>query len=178
MDTNQRLMRLERQNRRLWAGMWTLSVVVGLLIFGAAYQPPEVPEVIQARKFEVLNDEGKVVWRADNSKWGGYAEALRPNGQTKCWWSGASPGDAGGMSMVWGGDDNEFRCVASTWDNGAFLGCIHGVDGKPNHQDGFAAQLDRRRGVRVSVHHDGTEAWNVGEDKGLRGLPVTPQEKP
>lgn len=176
-NQDERIERLEKQNRRLWSCMFLMLVAVCLFVFVAAYQP-EPPDVIQASRFEIVNEDGNVVWRASSSKTGGYAEALRSNGRTKCWWGGASPGDGGGMNMVWGGEDNEFRWVASTWNDGAFTGCIHGIDGKPGHQDGFTAQLDRRRGVRVSIQHDNNEVWKAGESKGLRALPVPTDGSP
>ena len=61
MSTDTRIESLETQVRtlkRMLFGVFGLVVVGGLL---AATTLQSVPDVIQAKKFEVVNDEGKVV---------------------------------------------------------------------------------------------------------------------
>ena len=80
MTVEQRLERLERQNGRL---KWTFAVLVGLAAVGcvmglkgqseqplAAPVPRDVPEVIQAQRFEVIGPNGTAIVQLDATKEG------------------------------------------------------------------------------------------------------------
>ena len=61
MTTEQRLKRLERQNGRLRRGMIGMAVAgLSLLVMGQAL-PPKVHDVVRAKKFEVVRDDGRVM---------------------------------------------------------------------------------------------------------------------
>ena len=66
--TEQRLEALEQQVRgqRRWNRALGAVIVVGGLL--AATSSPSVPEVVQAKKFEVVNDQGKVIVRMNAVK--------------------------------------------------------------------------------------------------------------
>jgi len=69
MNIKQRLARVERQNR-IFKGLFTLAgVAVAALIFYGATKP--IPDVIQARKFEVVNEAGRAVVRIKSWELGG-----------------------------------------------------------------------------------------------------------
>ena len=71
MSTDTRIESLETQVRtlkRMLFGVFGLVVVGGLL---AATSLQSVPDFIQAKKFEVVNDEGKVIVELSNLKGGG-----------------------------------------------------------------------------------------------------------
>ena len=63
MTTEQRLERLERQNGRLKRGMIGMMVAgLSLLVMGQAL-PPKVHDVVKAKRFEVVGNDGRVmVW--------------------------------------------------------------------------------------------------------------------
>ena len=66
--TEQRMEALEQQVRgqRRWNRALGAVIVVGGLL--AATSSPSVPEVVQAKKFEVVNDQGKVIVRMNAVK--------------------------------------------------------------------------------------------------------------
>ena len=69
--TEERMETLEKQVRRQrrWNIALGVMVVVGGLMAAKGVQ--EVPDVIQAKKFEVVNDEGKVIVELSNVQGGG-----------------------------------------------------------------------------------------------------------
>ncbi len=61
MTTEQRLERLERQNGRLKRGMIGMVVAgLSLLVMGQTL-PPKVHDVVKAKKFEVVRDDGRTM---------------------------------------------------------------------------------------------------------------------
>jgi hypothetical protein len=76
MSTNTRIESLEHQVRtlkRMLLGVFGLVVVGGLL---AATTLQSVPDVLRAKKFEVVNDEGKVIVRLSNLEGGGVDNGM------------------------------------------------------------------------------------------------------
>ncbi len=61
MTTEQRLERLERQNGRLKRGMIGMAVAgLSLLVMGQVL-PPKVHDVVRAKKFEVVGNDGRTM---------------------------------------------------------------------------------------------------------------------
>ena len=68
MTTEQRLERLERQNRRLKRGMIGMAVVgLSLLVMGQTL-PPKVHDVVKAKEFEVVSDGGRTMLTLGSSR--------------------------------------------------------------------------------------------------------------
>lgn len=72
MTTEERLGRLERQNRRMKKGLIALSLALAsTLIMGQAIRS-EIPNVIRARKFEVVNGRGRTMVELGSTRIFGY----------------------------------------------------------------------------------------------------------
>ena len=69
LEENVRTLQKQVRRQRRWNIGLGLMVVVGGLM--AAKGATEAPDVIQAKKFEVVNDEGKTLVRIDGRKFGG-----------------------------------------------------------------------------------------------------------
>ena len=81
MTTDQRVERLEFQNRRLKRGMQGIVVVgFSLLILGQAL-PPKVHDVVKARRFQVVRYDGELTVDIKTGERGtGIIETYRPKG--------------------------------------------------------------------------------------------------
>ena len=59
MDIEQRFERLERENRRLkLAGAAVVAVLLAVALVGAV-MPQEIPEIVEARQFRVIDENGE-----------------------------------------------------------------------------------------------------------------------
>jgi hypothetical protein len=86
MTVEQRLTRLERQNRTLKLGLAGLIVAAGTaLLMGQAAPPPAthpaVPDVVRARRFEVVNEAGVPVVTLMGWEHGGWIETRDNRGR-------------------------------------------------------------------------------------------------
>ncbi len=72
MTTQQRLDRLERQNGRLKRGMIGMAVaVLSLLVMGQTL-PPKVHDVVRAKKFWVIGNDGRTMVRIGSDRRSGW----------------------------------------------------------------------------------------------------------
>ncbi len=60
LSVEQRLRRVERENRRIKLGMLAVMLVTGSLFLLGQSRPARVPELIKAQKFQVVDREGRV----------------------------------------------------------------------------------------------------------------------
>ena len=78
MTIEERFERLERTNRRY---RWGITLVIfAAMIVGAAAAGDDVPDVIRARKFEVVNEDGKSVVVMQSWKLGGWVHVTGNKG--------------------------------------------------------------------------------------------------
>jgi hypothetical protein len=63
MDIEQRFAHLERSNRRLRTGLLSLTIAITTVLIVGLAKPEKVPDVIQAKEFQVVNDKGKILVR-------------------------------------------------------------------------------------------------------------------
>ena len=89
MQNEERIAVLELQYRtmkRIVLGVaWVISLnfaICSLIIVGYFVSTTNVPDVIQTKKFEVLNDEGKTVVALATTKDGGVLRILNKDGKT------------------------------------------------------------------------------------------------
>jgi hypothetical protein len=80
MTTEQRVERLERTNRRYRWGI--VIVIFAAMIVGAAGAGDDVPDVIRARKFEVVNEEGTTLVALSGDEDGGTVTTSSAKGTT------------------------------------------------------------------------------------------------
>jgi hypothetical protein len=58
MDIEQRFAHLERSNRRLRTGLLSLTIAITTVLIVGQAKPEMVPDVIQAKEFQVVGDNG------------------------------------------------------------------------------------------------------------------------
>jgi hypothetical protein len=63
MNIEQRFAHLERSNRRLRTGLLSLTIAITTVLIVGQAKPEKVPDVIQAKEFQVVNDKGKKLVR-------------------------------------------------------------------------------------------------------------------
>lgn len=81
MDIEQRLLRLERQNRRLkWCLTGLVLLAVASVLIGQV-APAKVPKVVQANRFEVIGDNGKPLVVLKSRFGFGTIQCLGPQGR-------------------------------------------------------------------------------------------------
>jgi len=85
MDLETRVEKLERQNRRLKAVFCALGLLVGAGLLVGQVAPEKIPDVIKARRFEVIPKEGPAAGRSvvvlGASKLGGHIAAKNRDGE-------------------------------------------------------------------------------------------------
>lgn len=96
MNVESRLLALEKANRRY---RQLLTFVIGLLgVFGImAFRTKEIPDTIQARNFEVVNDQNKVLARIGSLDGSGHISTFAPDGQKQI---DLLPNNIGGGALV------------------------------------------------------------------------------
>lgn len=114
-----RLAVLERQMRRwkIVAAVFA-AAIVGRYIIGAGPTPtappakpatqaasaPAVPETVQAKRFEVVDDSGRVLARIEGTETGGHILFFNSSGKTVA--EGGTTGDGGSQFAVYDDADN------------------------------------------------------------------------
>ena len=89
----QRLNRLERQNKSMRCVLGAFGLLLAASLLWGASKP--IPEIIQARRFEVINDQGKPAVALYHWNGGGGVMAVRdPEGKSKGTFAVAKEGDA------------------------------------------------------------------------------------
>ncbi len=81
MTTEERLERLERQNRRMKNGFTLLALVLASAVIMGQALSARVPNVIRAKKFEVVNDKDKTMVELGSTRLFGYVFVSNRNGQ-------------------------------------------------------------------------------------------------
>ncbi len=127
MSIEQRLERLERQNRWLKGGLASLVVVLAAgVLFGFASQQ-EIPDLIKARQFQVVSEDGLVLVKLEGTlgRVGlrGTVETLNGKGQelvrllaTKDGGGAVWTLNAEGQSLVLLGADPDGRGAVAVFD--------------------------------------------------------------
>ena len=118
---------LRNQIRTLKRVLYTLcgaGVLGGLL---AATNPNSVPDVIQAKKFEVVNDEGKVVASLFADADGGRLSVLNKDQKIV---AGIYATAVGGLLGVYNKDGKPVAGLSATTEQGGLLSILN-KDGKP-----------------------------------------------
>ena len=93
MTIEERVEKLELQNRRLRRALTAVLLAgAALAAMGAAYG--DVPEVVRARRFEVVGADGQGVAHLGQTMSGGYVQILDPRGKTAAQLSSNSTGGA------------------------------------------------------------------------------------
>jgi len=82
MDIEQRLNRLERQNRRMKKGMIGMVVAGFSLLVMAQASPPKIHDLIRAKKIEVVADNGRRVISLKSWVLGGWIETYNKKGNS------------------------------------------------------------------------------------------------
>ena len=113
MTIEERIERVEKQNRRLKGAMTALCVVaVGAIVAGQA-TPEGVPDVIRAKRFEVVNEQGRAGVVLANSEHGGRVEVQNHCGKTV---STMSATEAGGLVSACDAEGKRsIRLGATVW---------------------------------------------------------------
>jgi len=125
MDIEQRLNRLERQNKRLKKGMIGMVVAGFSLLVMAQASPPKIHDLIRAKKIEVVSDNGRKVILLESWKLGGWIQTYNKKGKP-------------------------LFTVAAT-DNGNGLISIYNSKGKPSVSIATAGGGQRRRNYHLQL---------------------------
>ncbi len=128
MNIEQRLDRLERQNRRLKGGLGLLllTVVVGLLLGFAGQE--KVPDVVKAKAFHVVTDDGKVLLKLEDTLGLGIAGTLTAmNGKGQILVRLAATTGGEGAVVTMNGKGQELVSLMATTDG---EGMVTTLDGK------------------------------------------------
>jgi hypothetical protein len=72
MTTEERLKRLERQNRRMKKGFALAILALASTVIMGQVLRPKIPRVIRARKFEVVNDKNMTMAELGSTRLFGY----------------------------------------------------------------------------------------------------------
>ena len=159
MQNEERINGLENQVRTLKRIVYGFGclLVIGIVIGATSLQ--NVPEVIQAKNFEVVNDEGQKLVRLTSSRLGGYVQTLSKEGQElvriTCT-TGSGGGIAGGYiatknkegrtRVTLGINNNGDGCV-ETWNReGIELVRLSG-----NDYGGYVATLNKENEALVKI---------------------------
>lgn len=91
-----RLQALEKANRRYKQILFSVAVVTATLAFMAFNNKKPAPDLIQAKTFEVVNDQGKVLVRMNTLDGSGRVTTFNPSGEKQL---DLLPNKAGGGSF-------------------------------------------------------------------------------
>ena len=72
MTTEERLGRLERQNRRMKKGFALVIIALASTVIMGQVLRPKIPHIIRARKFEVVNDKDMTMVELGSTQLFGY----------------------------------------------------------------------------------------------------------
>ena len=115
----QRIVRLERQNRRM---KWLVASITVLAATGAIIGQtarPHVPDVIQARSFEVVNEKGTKLITLGSYRHGGLVVTRTHEGGKLCVMAGNGRGD--GTITTYGGEVQRGVVLLTGDENGGFV---------------------------------------------------------
>jgi len=122
MNVEQRVLKLERQNRRLRLTLSVLCAVgVGALVMGQTTKPT-VPDVIRAKRFEAVDDKGRSLAVIEALTHGGIIETRGPGGLEPMFLVSANTeGDC--VVVTHNGDGKQLVELTSTGSGGALVTC-------------------------------------------------------
>lgn len=81
MTIEERLRRLERQNRRMKKGLALVIIALARTVIMGQALRPKIPRVIRARKFEVVNDKDMTMVELGSTRLFGYLFISNRKGQ-------------------------------------------------------------------------------------------------
>ncbi len=120
-----RLIALENENRRYRRLLFSLVGIIGLTAIFAFTRTKAVPETLQAKNFEVVNDQSKVLVRLTTLDGSGRVSTFNPSGQKQV---DLIPNNAGGGSLlVYDGKGNLNARITYTEGGGGSLGVYNGT---------------------------------------------------
>ncbi len=130
MTTEERLDQLERQNRSLRRAMTGMTILILSLAILGASSPGNVPDVVEARAFHVVDGEGKVFAKLEGStgeETGVVGSLVTLNKEGRRLVQITSNTYGAGMVVTLDGDGHELVQVAATAEG---KGAITTRDGK------------------------------------------------
>ena len=140
MNIEQRFAHLERSNRRLRTGLVTLTIAITTVLIVGQAKPEKVPDVIEAKEFQVVDDNGKALVRISAPLGWGAVSTLNGKGQVLV-----------GLSMSGSGKG----VVTTTNGKGKKLVELGGWKDDEPHKGG---------GVVVTLSGDGRVTGTLGTD--------------
>ena len=127
MDIEQRLNRLERQNRRMKKGMIGMVVAGFSLLVMAQASPPKIHDLIRAKKIEVVSDNGRRVILLESWKLGGRISTNNKKGKTLFTVSATDNGN--GLIATYSSKGKKLVSITSTRGNNGAI-ATHNSKGK------------------------------------------------
>ena len=149
-DIEARVARLERANRR-YRGMLVALLVAAGAIATTAYDN-SIPDVVRARRFEVIDTSGAILFEASSDADGGRAVVRRRGGGGGMLFTNNAGGALGLLSP-----DGKVPVRAGISPKGGLLVLT-------NEQDAFvlvAAADDSSGGAMILYDKNGRELWNA-----------------
>ena len=180
MTIEERIERVEKQNRRLKWAMTATSVVVAAVLVGvivavvfAVRQPAPptalaVADVIQAKEFQVVDDVGSAVVTLRSWKLGGRIETR--NHQGKRLFSVAAADDGSGTLSTYNAEGKELVSLGST-DEGHGALSTRSAEGK--ELVSLTAMEGGSGGALTTYNAEGKELVSLGMTEGGSGMVTT-----
>ena len=164
VSLGQRIAGVEKQNRRLKWGMTALCVVgVAAFVVGQA-APEEVPDVIRAKQFEVVNEAGVSVVTLRSWELGGWIETRNRQGKHLFTVAATNRGD--GSLGIYSAEGKRLVGLLSTEDGLEGMIFTHNAQGRELVSIGATR---RGQGAVVTYNGKGTELVRLAAVEGGDG---------
>ena len=127
MTLEQRMKRLERQNRHLRWGFVAAAVLVVISLMMGQATPSGVPELLRAKTIEIIGDEGQVFVRLGQVSDHGHVWTYNPHGREVLALTATVDGD--GMLCTFNAEGQRLIQLAAT-ESGRGTIVAYGSDGQ------------------------------------------------
>ena len=156
MDIEQRIAHLERSNRHLRIGLVILTIAITTVLIVGQAKPEKVPDVIQAKQFQVVNDKGQKLVRLGAPRGEGGITTYNDKGQALVTLSVMPNGD--GAITTLNGKGQNLVALAATADG---KGLVNTFNGKGQRLVMLGGLEDGVSGV-VTFDGDGRITGRIG----------------
>lgn len=164
MSIEQRLARVERQNR-IFKGLFTVAgAAVAALVFYGATEP--IPEVVQARRFEIVNEAGNTVLEMNSELGSGKLTIWNKDGKVIIH-AGTGITTESGELRIKNKDGNEIIHVGADFLTGNGMLTIRNKDGNETIRAGARVNGD---GLLIIGDKNGNAITHVGVESNGGGM--------
>jgi len=151
MDMETRIAVLESENKRFrHFSVFALAGICAMALMG--FGKNQVPDKIQAKSFEVVNDEGKVLARMNAYDGDGAVTTYKPNGEMLADIVATKSG-AGGMVFYDGAGKQNLKITDMTGGGGSIV--LNNAKGQStvslgkNNRDGGSLTINNQNGKKI-----------------------------